>query len=161
MFYRHTIKGGLNYWSPFIDCHLPFRIAAYPVWYCICFKLSMALFFVASICVQLALTATFYRIIQKPESKNYWYYLNCLIHVIVAVNYYWPGVLTKYCLMFSCFTIMYNGFFADSYIASDVKNKSKDRVHAQNVACIWMLANAGTRTFPQAIPMSSIRKLLS
>ena len=28
-------------------------------------------FFVASVCVQLALTATFYRIIQKAESRNY------------------------------------------------------------------------------------------
>ena len=32
MFYRHTVKGGLNYWSTFIDCRLPFRIAAYPMW---------------------------------------------------------------------------------------------------------------------------------
>ena len=30
-FFRHTVKGGQNYWSTFIDCHLPFRIAAYPV----------------------------------------------------------------------------------------------------------------------------------
>ena len=28
-FYRHTIKGGLNYLPTFIDCRLPFRIAAY------------------------------------------------------------------------------------------------------------------------------------
>ena len=32
MFYWHTLKGGLNYWSTFIDCRLPFRIAAYRVW---------------------------------------------------------------------------------------------------------------------------------
>ena len=30
-FYRHTVKGGRNYWPMFIDCRLPFRSAAYPV----------------------------------------------------------------------------------------------------------------------------------
>ena len=31
-FYRLTVKGGLDYWSTFIDSLLTFRIAAYPVW---------------------------------------------------------------------------------------------------------------------------------
>ena len=165
----------LYYRSPW-DSHVWFMRVLGPISrvpYCICLKLSMALFFVASICVQLALTATFYRIIQKVESRKCWYYLNCLIHctcncgsksLLASVAICpWPGVLTKYCLMFSCFAIMYNGFFADSYRARDVKNKSKDRVHTQNVTCIYPRcnANAGTRMFPLAIPVSSIRKLPS
>ena len=32
MFYQHIVKGELNYWSTFIDCRQPFRIAAYLVW---------------------------------------------------------------------------------------------------------------------------------
>ena len=46
MFYRHTVKGGLNYWSTFIDCRQPFRIAAYPVClYCIKAKIFFNILF--------------------------------------------------------------------------------------------------------------------